>query len=132
MELVTLWMGIGFLFDVFSNRKRFCTNSWYIQLSNNESKLEGDVGRRSSVYYGIMVWLVSVVTYRMVDLTKYHFKKYNGIVTLSCMLLLTRIGVPVSTSFLVLSAFDFLCGMCEIHDGICSRYLSAIIVVGYH
>ena len=52
-------------------------------------------------HYG-MVGICTVVIYRMVDLTKYHFKRYSGI---RLLLLLTRIGVPVSTSFLVLSAF---------------------------
>ena len=60
-------------------------------------------------YYGHygMVGICTVVTYRMVDLTKYHFKRYNGIIALApgALPLLTRIGVPVSTSFLVLSAF---------------------------
>ena len=54
-----------------------------------------------------MVGICTVVIYRMVDLTKYHFKRYSGMPQPApgLLLLLTRIGVPVSTSFLVLSAF---------------------------
>ena len=58
---------------------------------------------------GIMVWMVyhTVVIYPMGDLNKIPWQEIQWYHALApgLLLLLTRIGVPVSTSFLVLSAF---------------------------
>ena len=54
-----------------------------------------------------MAGICTEVIFHMVDLTRFRFKRYNGTTPWrqDCCLLLTRVGVPVSTSFLVLSAF---------------------------
>ena len=82
MELVTLWMGIGFLFAAYSviaNDSVQTLGTWIA--SNNERVNWKVIGLRHLFYYGHygMVGICTVVTYRMVDLTKYHSKRYNGI-----------------------------------------------------
>ena len=63
MELVTLWMGIGFLFvgySVIANDSVQTLGTW-IASNNEKSKLEGDVGNYVICFImGIMVWLVYV------------------------------------------------------------------------
>ena len=109
MELVTLWMGIGFLFAAYSVIANDSVQTLGTWIASNNERVNWKVNMRHLFYYGHygMVGICTVVTYRMVDLTKYHSKRYNGIMPshLTLLLLLTRIGVPVSTSFLVLSAF---------------------------
>ena len=83
MELVTLWMAVGFLFAAYSviaNDSVQTLGTWIA--SNNERvnwKVMCNMGHLFYCGHYGMVGICTVVTYRMVDLTKYHFKRYNGI-----------------------------------------------------
>ena len=78
MELVTLWMGIGFLFaySVIANDSVQTLGTW---IASNNERVNWKVMwvERHLFYYGHygMVGICTVVTYRMVDLTKYHFQE---------------------------------------------------------
>ena len=86
MELVTLWMAVGFLFAAYSVIANDSVQTLGTWIASNNERVNWKVMwvAASSVYYGHygMVGICTVVIYRMVDLTKYHFKRYNGIMPL--------------------------------------------------
>ena len=103
MELVTLWMGIGFFYSAYSVIANDSVQTLGTWIASNNERVNWKVMWETLFYYGHygMVGICTVVTYRMVDL-KNTIPRDTMV---SCRTWGTRIGVPVSTSFLVLSAF---------------------------
>ncbi len=75
---------------LFCNRKRFCTNSWSVLLW--------------ALWYGWYMYGGDISYGRLNKIPFQEIQWYHAAAP-GLLLLLTRIGVPVSTSFLVLSAF---------------------------
>ncbi len=111
MEMLTLWMGIGFLlaaYSVIANDSVQTLGTWIA--SNNQSfhwtKLWGasSLVLVACIWYG---WYTNNGDISYGRLTKIPFQEVQWYHALApgLLLLLTRFGVPVSTSFLVLSAF---------------------------
>ena len=109
MELVTLWMGIGFLFAAYSviaNDSVQTLGTWIA--SNNEKVNWKIMWAASSVllwalWFGWYTYGGDISYGRLNKIPFQEIQWYHAAPGL--LLLLTRIGVPVSTSFLVLSAF---------------------------
>ena len=111
MENVTLWMGIGFLlaaYSVIANDSVQTLGTWIA--SNNEKFnwktlwVSASSVLLATLWYG---WYINGGDISYGRLTKIPFQEvqwYHATAP-ALLLLLTRIGVPVSTSFLVLSAF---------------------------
>ena len=111
MESVTLWMGIGFLlaaYSVIANDSVQTLGTWIA--SNNEKFnwktlwVSASSVLLATLWYG---WYINGGDISYGRLTKIPFQEvqwYHATAP-ALLLLLTRIGVPVSTSFLVLSAF---------------------------
>ena len=98
MELVTLWMGIGFLFFAYSVIANDSVQTLGTWIASNNERVNWKVMDLSSVlllWYG---WYMYGGDNRFNKIPFQEIQWYE-------LLLLTRIGVPVSTSFLVLSAF---------------------------
>ena len=111
MDQLTLWMALGFLFagySVIANDSVQTLGTW-IASNNQKFKWTTMWYAASAVllwalWYG---WAVNGGDVSYGRLTKIPFQEiqwYHAMAPL-ILLLLTRIGVPVSTSFLVLSAF---------------------------
>jgi len=111
MEMLTLWMGIGFLlaaYSVIANDSVQTLGTWIA--SNNKrfhwTKLWGasSLVLVACIWYG---WYTNNGDISYGRLTKIPFQEVQWYHALApgLLLLLTRFGVPVSTSFLVLSAF---------------------------
>ena len=111
MDVLTLWMGVGFLFAgyaVIANDSVQTLGTW---IASNNDKFNWKVmwGAASAVllytlWYG---WYTNGGDISYGRLNKIPFQEiqwYHAMAPL-VLLLLTRVGVPVSTSFLVLSAF---------------------------
>ena len=81
MELVTLWMGIGFLFAAYSVIANDSVQTLGTWIASNNEKVNWKIMWHHLFYFGHygLVGIHTVVIYRMVDLTKYHFKRYSGI-----------------------------------------------------
>ena len=82
MELITLWMGIGFLFAAYSV---IANDSVQTSVHGLHQIMRDLLGRRCGLqhrlfYFGLygMAGICTEVIFRMVDLIKYHFKRYNG------------------------------------------------------
>ena len=128
MELVTLWMVIGFFFlgyFVIANDSVQTLGTW---IASNNERFNWKVmwGAASAVllytlWYG---WFTNGGDISYGRLNKILSRNPSGIMQWlsGLLLLLTRIGVPVSTSFLVLSAFasTFVLekNVSKIYDGI--------------
>jgi hypothetical protein len=111
MELVTIWMAVGFLmaaYSVIANDSVQTLGTW---IASNHERFNWKIlwAAASAVllwalWYG---WYTSGGDISYGRLTKIPFQEiywYHAVAP-GILLLLTRVGVPVSTSFLVLSAF---------------------------
>lgn len=111
MDALTIWMAIGFLlaaYSVIANDSVQTLGTW---IASNNEKFNWKIlwGSASVVllwalWYG---WVVNGGDISYGRLTKIPFQEiqwYHAAAP-AILLVLTRIGVPVSTSFLVLSAF---------------------------
>ena len=111
MELVTLWMGIGFLlaaYSVIANDSVQTLGTW---IASNNQRVNWKVMwvAASSVllwalWYGWYMYGGDISYGRLNKIPWQEIQWYHALAP-GLLLLLTRIGVPVSTSFLVLSAF---------------------------
>ena len=111
MELITLWMGIGFLFAAYSviaNDSVQTLGTWIA--SNNERFTWQTMWIAASsvllwaLWYGWYMYGGDISYGRLNKIPFQEIQWYHAMAP-GLLLLLTRIGVPVSTSFLVLSAF---------------------------
>ena len=111
MELVTLWMAVGFLFAAYSviaNDSVQTLGTW-IASNNQKFNLTTMWLCASSVllwalWYGWYMYGGDISYGRLNKIPFQEIQWYHALAP-GLLLLLTRIGVPVSTSFLVLSAF---------------------------
>jgi hypothetical protein len=111
MELVTLWMGIGFLFAAYSVIANDSVQTLGTWIASNNEKINWKVMwvAASSVllwalWYGWYMYGGDISYGRLNKIPFQEIQWYHAAAP-GLLLLLTRIGVPVSTSFLVLSAF---------------------------
>ena len=111
MDVITLWMAIGFLlaaYSVIANDSVQTLGTWIA--SNNEKFnwkilwLSASAVLLWALWYG---WYVNGgdISYGRLNKIPWQEVKWYHAMAPALLLLLTRIGVPVSTSFLVLSAF---------------------------
>ena len=111
MELVTVWMAIGFFlaaYSVIANDSVQTLGTWIA--SNNEKFKWTTMWAGASIVLLFTLWYGWAVNNGDISygrLTKIPFQEVQWYHALAptILLLLTRVGVPVSTSFLVLSAF---------------------------
>ena len=111
MELVTLWMGIGFLFAAYSviaNDSVQTVGTW---IASNNKVVNWKImwGYASAVllfavWYGWWAY-DGDISYGRLNKIPFEGVEWYQALAPAVLLLLTRFGVPVSTSFLVLSAF---------------------------
>ena len=111
MELVTLWMGIGFLFAAYSVIANDSVQTLGTWIASNNEKVNWKVMwvAASSVllwalWYGWYMYGGDISYGRLNKIPFQEIQWYHAAAP-GLLLLLTRVGVPVSTSFLVLSAF---------------------------
>lgn len=111
MELVTLWMGIGFLFAAYSVIANDSVQTLGTWIASNNQRVNWKVMwvAASSVllwalWYGWYMYGGDISYGRLNKIPWQEIQWYHALAP-GLLLLLTRIGVPVSTSFLVLSAF---------------------------
>jgi len=111
MELLTLWMGVGFLFAAYSviaNDSVQTLGTWIA--SNNERFHWRTMWLAASsvllwaLWYGWFTYGGDISYGRLNKIPFQEIQWYHALAP-GLLLILTRIGVPVSTSFLVLSAF---------------------------
>ena len=111
MELVTLWMLVGFLFAAYSviaNDSVQTLGTWIA--SNNEKVNWKIMWAAASVvllwalWYGWYMYGGDISYGRLNRIPFQEIQWYHACAP-GLLLVLTRVGVPVSTSFLVLSAF---------------------------
>ena len=111
MELVTIWMAIGFFlaaYSVIANDSVQTLGTWIA--SNNEKFKWTTLWASSSIVLLFTIWYGWSINGGDISygrLTKIPFvdiQWYHALAP-AILVLLTRIGIPVSTSFLVLSAF---------------------------
>jgi len=111
MELLTLWMGVGFLFAAYSviaNDSVQTLGTWIA--SNNERFHWRTMWLAASsvllwaLWYGWFTYGGDISYGRLNKIPFQEIQWYHALAP-GLLLLLTRIGVPVSTSFLVLSVF---------------------------
>ena len=111
MDVITLWMAIGFLlaaYSVIANDSVQTLGTWIA--SNNEKFhwktlwIAASAVLLWALWYG---WTVNGgdISYGRLNKIPWQEVKWYHAMAPGLLLLLTRIGVPVSTSFLVLSAF---------------------------
>ena len=111
MDVITLWMVIGFLlaaYSVIANDSVQTLGTWIA--SNNEKFhwktlwIAASAVLLWALWYG---WTVNGgdISYGRLNKIPWQEVKWYHAMAPALLLLLTRIGVPVSTSFLVLSAF---------------------------
>ena len=110
MDALTLWMAVGFLFAgyaVIANDSVQTLGTW---IASNNEKFGGKyVGAASAVllytlWYG---WYTNGgdISYSRLNKIPFQEIQWYHAMAPGLLLILTSIGVPVSTSFLVLSAF---------------------------
>ena len=111
MELVTLWMGIGFLFAAYSVIANDSVQTLGTWIASNNEKVNWKIMwvAASSVllwalWYGWYMYGGDISYGRLNKIPFQEIQWYHAAAP-GLLLILTRIGVPVSTSFLVLSAF---------------------------
>ena len=111
MELVTLWMAVGFLFAAYSVIANDSVQTLGTWIASNNERVNWKVmwGSASAVllytlWYG---WYMNGgdISYGRLNKIPFQEIQWYHAMAPALLLLLTRIGVPVSTSFLVLSAF---------------------------
>ena len=110
MELVTLWMGIGFLFAAYSVIANDSVQTLGTWIASNNQKVNWKImwGAASAVllwalWYGW--YMYGDISYGRLNKIPFQEIQWYHAMAPGLLLILTRIGVPVSTSFLVLSAF---------------------------
>jgi len=110
MDALTLWMALGFLlaaYSVIANDSVQTLGTW-IASNNERFNWKTLWGAASAVllwalWYG---WIVhGDISYGRLNKIPFQEIQWYHAMAPGVLLLLTRIGVPVSTSFLVLSAF---------------------------
>jgi hypothetical protein len=111
MELVTLWMAVGFLFAAYSVIANDSVQTLGTWIASNNERFNWKVmwGAASAVllytiWYGWYMYGGDISYGRLNKIPFQEIQWYHALAP-GLLLLLTRIGVPVSTSFLVLSAF---------------------------
>ena len=111
MELVTLWMGIGFLFAAYSVIANDSVQTLGTWIASNNQRVNWKImwGAASAVliwalWYGWYMYGGDISYGRLNKIPFQEIQWYHACAP-GLLLILTRIGVPVSTSFLVLSAF---------------------------
>ena len=111
MELVTLWMAVGFLFAAYSVIANDSVQTLGTRIASNNQKFNWTTMWlcASSVllwalWYGWYMYGGDISYGRLNKIPFQEIQWYHALAP-GLLLLLTRIGVPVSTSFLVLSAF---------------------------
>ena len=111
MELVTLWMAVGFLFAAYSVIANDSVQTLGTWIASNNERVNWKVMwvAASSVllwalWYGWYMYGGDISYGRLNKIPFQEIQWYHAAAP-GLLLLLTRIGVPVSTSFLVLSAF---------------------------
>ena len=111
MELVTLWMGIGFLFAAYSVIANDSVQTLGTWIASNNQKVNWKImwGAASVVllwalWYGWYMYGGDISYGRLNKIPFQEIQWYHAMAP-ALLLILTRVGVPVSTSFLVLSAF---------------------------
>ena len=111
MELVTLWMAVGFLFAAYSVIANDSVQTLGTWIASNNERFNWKVmwAAASSVllwalWYGWYMYGGDISYGRLNKIPWQEIQWYHALAP-GLLLLLTRIGVPVSTSFLVLSAF---------------------------
>ena len=111
MELVTLWMAVGFLFAAYSVIANDSVQTLGTWIASNNERVSWKVmwGSASAVllytlWYG---WYMNGgdISYGRLNKIPFQEIQWYHAMAPGLLLVLTRIGVPVSTSFLVLSAF---------------------------
>ena len=111
MELVTLWMLIGFMFAAYSVIANDSVQTLGTWIASNNERFNWKVmwGAASAVllytlWYG---WYTNGgdISYGRLNKIPFQDIQWYHAAAPGLLLILTRIGVPVSTSFLVLSAF---------------------------
>ena len=111
MELITFWMAIGFLlaaYSVIANDSVQTLGTW---IASNNERVNWKVmwGCASAVllwalWYGWYMYGGDISYGRLNKIPFQEIQWYHAMAP-ALLVLLTRVGVPVSTSFLVLSAF---------------------------
>ena len=111
MELVTLWMAVGFLFAAYSVIANDSVQTLGTWIASNNERFNWKImwGAASAVllytlWYG---WYMNGgdISYGRLNKIPFQEIQWYHAAAPGLLLILTRIGVPVSTSFLVLSAF---------------------------
>ena len=111
MELVTLWMPVGFLFAAYSVIANDSVQTLGTWIASNNERVNWKVMWVSAssvllwaLWYGWYMYGGDISYGRLNKIPFQEIQWYHALAP-ALLLLLTRIGVPVSTSFLVLSAF---------------------------
>ena len=111
MELVTLWMAVGFLFAAYSVIANDSVQTLGTWIASNNERVNWKVmwAAASAVllytlWYG---WYMNGgdISYGRLNKIPFQDIQWYHAMAPGLLLILTRVGVPVSTSFLVLSAF---------------------------
>ena len=111
MDALTLWMTIGFLFAAYSVIANDSVQTLGTWIASNNEKINWKImwGAASAVllytlWYG---WYMNGgdISYGRLNKIPFQEIQWYHAAAPGLLLILTRIGVPVSTSFLVLSAF---------------------------
>ena len=111
MDALTLWMGIGFLFAAYSVIANDSVQTLGTWIASNNDKFNwktmwgaASVVLLYTLWYG---WYMNGgdISYGRLNKILFQEIQWYHAAAPGLLLILTRIGVPVSTSFLVLSAF---------------------------
>ena len=111
MDALTLWMALGFLlaaYSVIANDSVQTLGTW---IASNNERFNWKIlwGAASAVLLGALWygWIVyeGDISYGRLNKIPFQEIQWYHAMAPGVLLLLTRVGVPVSTSFLVLSAF---------------------------
>ena len=111
MDALTLWMAIGFLFAAYSVIANDSVQTLGTWIASNNDKFNWKIMWRAAsavllytLWYG---WYTNGgdISYGRLNKIPFQEIQWYHAMAPGLLLLLTRIGVPVSTSFLVLSAF---------------------------
>ena len=111
MELITLWMGIGFLFAAYSVIANDSVQTLGTWIASNNDRFSWKVMWTAAsivllwaLWYGWYMYGGDISYGRLNKIPFQEIQRYHAMAP-GLLLILTRVGVPVSTSFLVLSAF---------------------------
>ena len=111
MELITLWMGIGFLFAAYSVIANDSVQTLGTWIASNNDRFSWKVMWTAAsivllwaLWYGWYMYGGDISYGRLNKIPFQEIQWYHAMAP-GLLLILTRVGVPVSTSFLVLSAF---------------------------